>query len=1789
LLDAGDGIRVLKSDSTASTLEGQLHLGVAGDSPIALAVDPGGNVYVTGTSTSGLLTGTSGAPFPAPADNSANSFVAKLDPQLNLIFFTFVGAGHTASTSIAATANAVFVTGAIFNSTLPVTANAIEQSPAAGSSTNGFVESFSANGAQLNYATYLTGLNGDTEPTAIAVDSAGHAIIAGETSSSGYPAINALQPAILGATSGFLTELTPAGDGLVFSTFIAGSGITGLALNSASSSLFLTGTIALGQFPVATANAPLTSTAYQSLLELTSDGQSITHGVVIAPGAQSFVAGAPDGSAWITLPLSTPLLPSTIAASSQPGDSLLLHVLASGAFAQSLRIGGAPVDNARYASLGTSLAAPAISADGSLIAAAGTVAINLSSPLLATQSFDLPTVGTPGALLPNSVQDIVPDAATCGTASQCAASGGLLAIIDPTTSAPSLAVSAGDISNITLSNVGSAAASSLSIAATGYSLISNCSSSLAPTSQCGAALSGSGPGSLTVSATGIPSTTLTLPASTSVPDPLALSTSEIDFGIVSAASPAATRTLTVTNLSGSPQTFAATSDAGPSITSYTLAIAATTCAQSAPNQFTVSANSACTLSFSLAASSSSSNDGPVRSVWKIGGRDITVTGFAQAAALSLSASEIDFGEQSPIPGAKRLPRYLFLSNNSQGAVTHAAASLPANSPFSVTDDCPTTLQPLTVCRLTITYNSATAPSIDSATLNLDGGFAVLLTGQTLSEQSVSGSTTDPNVAVSPLSLSFANPVTVTELSPSAEGVQVTNSGPTPAALSASITGDFTLESQCPPALSSGSSCELLVSFAPSQPGVREGLLSISAGGAFSPTTVTLSGTATAILQPNNGTLALGSTNVGEPIIEWYPIPAALSLLSVNSNNPAFTVAFAPSSAQPPSLPSSAFSSSASESCVNCWLGIQFLAQTGGSATASLSLSTVSGGNPEVLTLTASAMPLSSLQLTPSTSDFGSIPVHSSTAPVTFMLTNLVVPAAAANIQSITTTGDFSVLPTSSGDCTLSIASTAACTIQIIFAPAALGSRSGTLTVVTDSGTATASLSGYGTADPGIALQPDALVFNNQAGAGATQQTVTVVNTSTSAVSIGAPTTSSTSFSAVSTCASLAPSAQCSVTVTFTPGDTFPQATLVVPVSTGSGSQLSTTNYTIPLSATYAGSSAGLLITPSQSNLGSAATDMLGASRLFSLTNLTAQSLALSISLPRQFPLTDASNCPTLAAGGTCTISLSFVPVTNGTLTGTLQITGIPSTGPPIQSLAYLLGFGDGSGSLTMTGASSPLNFSSVTSGQATTQSVTITNSGSGVLHIRRIVSQPPFFAASTCGAALSPNLTCAITLSYAPVYELAAGSSASPARLDTGLLTIESDAVSSPNTVSLEGAASAITSSQPATAASGSYGLSSSALTFPSTQVGNASPSQTVTLTNSGTTTLHIGSVIAPADFTAATSCATLLPSATCTLSVQFTPADQSTQQPRTGTLEINSDAPDALEFVSLLGSSTPAPLTLAPTALDFGSVNVGQSDQLTVTVTNTSSSPITLGSLATGAPFNVGSDTCPASGAQLAAGAQCAFNVSFAPSTAGSQSGALSLASSATQLPLTVALSGTGVNDSAPQPSSFTLTVNGSSSAALTIASGQPASFTLTASSANGYSGPVALTCDPLSNAPYATCSLLASTLTLANNTQSSTATITTISGSPQSSQRLAILLLPLALAACVRRNRRKMMSSAFLMVLAAAALTLNGCGGGSPAQTTPSNLLYTPPGTYQWKVTASSTSGPALSSSVTLAVTIQ
>lgn len=1888
LFDEGDGIRLLEADSTGTTLLAQVQTGYTGDSGVAMAVDPAGNIYVTGTTTSTTLKGTSGVVYPNGADASINSFLAKYDANLNLIFLTFLGSGRTAASGVAATADAVFVTGITFNAAFPVTAAGIQQTPALGSTENGFVERFSTDGTALSYATYLTGAKGDTIPAAIVADNADNAYVSGATSASGYPTIAALQPNLLltpgVTTSGFLTKLTPAGDGFIFSTYIAGTGLTGMALDVSTSSLLLTGNVSPGQFPVATVAIPLTSATYQTLLRVPLDGQSVSQSVLLAAGTNSYVSAAPGGTAWVSGSLIVPQFPGVAPPDYNTGDTFLEHITADGTINQTLRFGGMAVNHAAYASLTSSAGAPAVGS--ALVYLPGAVHAQVSTSLLSTQRFDLPLVGSATALLPNAVHDMLPTAAQCGSSAMCNGSGAWLAAVATSTAAPSLGLSTDDLPNLTLRNLGSAAATGLTLSVSGYSYQTDCGAVLNPSSLCNIVLTGTGPGTITVTSANATSVTESLAANAAAADSIGIALREADFGVVTP-SHAETQTITVTNLTSTSQSFSSAADAATN-GGYVLSQTATDCeAGSATGALTIPAASTCQIKLQMALASGA-NSGPVRAAWKVGTRDIVITGCLQASDLNVSATEVDFGTVTADSPAALLPRYLYLTNNGSSAIAHALVALPAGAPFTVTDNCPSTLDPGAVCQIMLTYAPTGTTSVDSVVLSLDEGLSVLVTGSLVPKTSASGSVTNPSITVSSSALSFGTPVVVTGISSTTQTLTVSNTGASAAPLLVAVTGDFTLTNGCPATLSGGASCSVLVGFTPSQPGERQGLISLSTGGSFSPTYVNLTGTGSSILPPNNGSLSVGQTYVEQPVVAWFQVQQALTSLTVSSSSPTFGVILVANAANGHGTPPAGdFTQTATAPCANCWLGIQADAQSAGTPAGTLTFSTVSGGRPYVLTVGGTVLAADGL-LIAQTQDFGSVAVGSTSGNVDLPLTNALTSSSSVSIQSVQVSGDFLLVSASNGGtaCTGVLAAAATCYAQLVFSPTATGERTGTLTVVTSGGTVSTGLSGFGLANPGFVLQPTSLDFESVPGSAATQQSVTISNTGSGTLTIGPPTSSDSTFTVSSTCGTLLPGMLCTVLVDFTPQAGNVSAALSIPVTAVVNGQNLTQTYNVPLTGNYAAANAGLEILPNEIDFGAGSVGEQGGVREFTLNNLSTQSLNISLQMPRNFPLAEISNCAVLPAGGSCSFSVSYLPSVSGAATGTVFAQGVAPSGTVVaQSLAYMLAYGAGSGDLSVSyGASdgAPLAFGQVTSGQQLQQIVTLSNTGTTPVTVRRLVSEPPFYSTSNCGAVLAAGASCTATVTYAPINEIASGSSQASGRTDTGTLVIESDAASSPDVVNLMGVAVPVTSPNPANpSVLAAYTLSQSALTFASTQVGNASAMQTVSLTNTGTIALHIVSMLAPQDFAATTSCSTLLPGGTCDVMVQFTPTTSGGDALRSGAVEILSDASNSLEYVSVVGGTSPASLTLSPASLDFGDVDLDRGATLPISVTNGSSAPVVFTGISATGDFSVVDGTCPANGSAFAAFTSCTLQVTFTPTLTGTRSGVLSIANSATSLPLTAALTGFGiqtqlqvspaalnfgsiaegataqlmltvtnsgtvpvtgittslsgvnasdfavtvpcaqstltpgqscnmtvaftpssvgqrnvtlaVNSSDPngpqlvalsgngvQGGSFLLTVNGATSSTATVTAGSPAVYALALTPVNGFTGAVALTCAPVVAAQYASCSLLSSTLTLNGAALSSTATINTITSHAGSGLVSFGAMLLVTLGLLKRKKVRFVLSGLVLVVVG----TISGCGGGGQVA-----VLKTPPGTYQYTVTASSTTGLPVSSTVTLNLIVQ
>ena len=103
----------------------------------------------------------------------------------------------------------------------------------------------------LVYSTYLGGSGGE-RGEGIAVDATGNAFVTGSTRSINFPTEDPLQDALAGSEDAFVTKLNPAGDALVYSTYLGGSGNeTGFDISvDVAGNAYVTGTTTSIDLPV---------------------------------------------------------------------------------------------------------------------------------------------------------------------------------------------------------------------------------------------------------------------------------------------------------------------------------------------------------------------------------------------------------------------------------------------------------------------------------------------------------------------------------------------------------------------------------------------------------------------------------------------------------------------------------------------------------------------------------------------------------------------------------------------------------------------------------------------------------------------------------------------------------------------------------------------------------------------------------------------------------------------------------------------------------------------------------------------------------------------------------------------------------------------------------------------------------------------------------------------------------------------------------------------------------------------------------------------------------------------------------------------------------------------------------------------------------------------------------------------------------------------------------------------------------------------------------------------------
>lgn len=289
----GDGF-VARFDATGTNLIYLTYLGGSADDFVAsVTVDAAGNAFVTGFTDSPDFP-TQSAIYPNIAGTvnkrtkfyPGDAFVAELDSNgSNLVFSTFLGgSGLDSGNGIALDLSGnIYVAGSTDSTNFPIlnpvvfklTGSAKSQLNYLPGTNSAFVVKIGAGGSPLIYSTYLGGFTYDAAQ-GIAVDAAGSALVTGFTISTNFPTTNALS-AILNeggdkkngdynpkgnlrtiAYDGFVTKLSPAGNSLVYSTFLGSTNndVAYKIASDAAGNAFVTGYTSSPNFPNTVTNIP---------------------------------------------------------------------------------------------------------------------------------------------------------------------------------------------------------------------------------------------------------------------------------------------------------------------------------------------------------------------------------------------------------------------------------------------------------------------------------------------------------------------------------------------------------------------------------------------------------------------------------------------------------------------------------------------------------------------------------------------------------------------------------------------------------------------------------------------------------------------------------------------------------------------------------------------------------------------------------------------------------------------------------------------------------------------------------------------------------------------------------------------------------------------------------------------------------------------------------------------------------------------------------------------------------------------------------------------------------------------------------------------------------------------------------------------------------------------------------------------------------------------------------------------------------------------------------------------
>jgi hypothetical protein len=408
-----------------------------------------------------------------------------------------------------------------------------------------------------------------------------------------------------------------------------------------------------------------------------------------------------------------------------------------------------------------------------------------------------------------------------------------------------------------------------------------------------------------------------------------------------------------------------------------------------------------------------------------------------------------------------------------------------------------------------------------------------------------------------------------------------------------------------------------------------------------------------------------------------------------------------------------------------------------------------------------------------------------------------------------------------------------------------------------------------------------------------------------------------------------------------------------------------------------------------------------------------------------------------------------------TLTTMLGCSALNATSPAAQQAQ---GTSSTSGGITLNPKA--ISFGNVPLGKTQTLTATLSNRGLGTVTITHASISGPGFAltGSSVPLVLPPRQTATLGVSFTPatsgtntgtisltgtnkirIVRTGGGRRGPETPINVGVTTFSSSLKIPVSGVGM---------------ASGQLAVSPASLTLGKVKIG-ASQTQSATLVNSGSATVTVKQATVTGRgfrMSGLSFPLTLSPGQRKAFSVTFTPLAAGAAS---GTVAVTSDAPNSVVNVAVSAVAVgTGSIISSPSSLSFGSVQVGKSQTLPATLTNSGSAMVTLLQAGvSGTGFTVSGLSLPL---PLAPGQSTPYSVTFTRQSGGAATGSLSIVSDASDGSLTIPLSATPAIGGALSTSDSTLdfssvAVGSSNTLSETLTNTGGASVTVTQANVSG------------------------------------------------------------------------------------------------------------------------------------------